>query len=112
MKKLTAVAALLAAATLALAGCSSKGGAQSENAGTGAAAGTANTARIKIAMITHETPGDSFWDIVQKGAEAAAAKDNVDLVYTNDPDGAKQATLVQNAVDQQADGIAVTLAHP
>src|SRR5207244_357796 len=79
LKKLTAAAALLAAATLALGGCSRAGGAQLHNAGTCAAAGTANTARIKIAMITHETPGDSFGDIVQKGAEASPAEANVAL---------------------------------
>ncbi|NKQ53638.1 sugar ABC transporter substrate-binding protein [Amycolatopsis sp. K13G38] len=110
-RKLVALAAL-AAAALALAACSSKGGAQSQQQGGAPNAGSANTARIKIAMITHETPGDTFWDIIRKGAQAAAAKDNVDLVYSSDPDGSKQATLVQNAIDQKVDGIAVTLAHP
>ncbi|SFI65193.1 substrate-binding domain-containing protein [Amycolatopsis sacchari] len=104
--------ATLAAVALMLAGCSSSGGKQAEQQAAGAAAGTANTARIRIAMITHETPGDTFWDIVRKGAEAAAAKDNVDLVYSNDPAGPNQANLVQNAIDQKVDGIALTLAHP
>jgi simple sugar transport system substrate-binding protein len=107
-----AFVATLAAAVLAVAGCSSSGGKQSEQQNPAANAGTANTAKIRIAMITHETPGDSFWDIVRKGAQAAAAKDNVDLVYSNDPAGPNQANLVQNAIDQKVDGIAVTLAHP
>ena len=111
-KRIAAFTAVLAAATLAVAGCSSKGGAQSEQSGGTAGAGTANTTRIKIAMITHETPGDTFWDIVRKGAQAAAAKDNVDLVYSSDPSGPNQANLVQNAIDQKVDGIALTLAHP
>ncbi|TNC26996.1 substrate-binding domain-containing protein [Amycolatopsis alkalitolerans] len=116
-KRLIAFAATLMAAALAVAGCSSSGGKQAEqqnaaaSAGT-ATAGTANTPRMKIAMITHETPGDTFWDIVQKGARAAAAKDNVDLVYSSDPAGPNQANLMQNAIDQKVDGIAVTLAHP
>lgn len=63
-------------------------------------------------MITHETPGDTFWDIVRKGAEAAAAKDNVELDYSSDPAGPNQANLVQTAVDKKVDGIALTLAHP
>ena len=41
---------------------------------------------MTIAMITHPAPGDTFWDIIRKGAEAAAAKDNVDLQYSNDAD--------------------------
>ncbi len=63
-------------------------------------------------MITHQAPGDTFWDIVRKGAEAAAANDNVDLIYSNDQNANGQALLVQNAIDQHVDGIAVTLATP
>ncbi|GAB2966768.1 substrate-binding domain-containing protein [Amycolatopsis acidiphila] len=107
-----AFVATLAAAALAVTGCSSGGGKQAEQQNAAANAGTAGTAKIRIAMITHETPGDTFWDIVRKGAQAAAAKDNVDLVYSNDPAGPNQANLVQNAVDQKVDGIAMTLAHP
>ncbi len=43
--------------------------------------------------------------------EAAAAKDNITLKYSNDP-GCGQATLVQNAVDSKVDGIATTLSTP
>ena len=63
-------------------------------------------------MVTHEAPGDSFWDKVRAGAQAAAAKDNIDLKYSNDPTGPGEATLVQNAVDSKVDGIAVTLLSP
>ncbi len=35
-------------------------------------AGTADTPRVTVAMITHEVPGDSFWDLIRKGAQAAA----------------------------------------
>ena len=63
-------------------------------------------------MVTHQSPGDTFWDIVRKGAEAAAAKDNIKLVYSTDPNAGNQANLVQNAIDQKVDGIAVTLAKP
>src|SRR5437764_1456893 len=62
----------------------SAGGAPSQPTQAPAAAGaaapqTASTPRLKIAMITHQAPGDTFWDIVRKGADAAAAKDNVAL---------------------------------
>jgi len=74
--------ALTAAALLALglAACSSTGG-KPDSSGGSMGAGTADTPRIKIAMVTHAPPGDTFWDLVRKGAETAAAKDNVDLTY-------------------------------
>ncbi|GII23679.1 sugar ABC transporter substrate-binding protein [Planosporangium mesophilum] len=108
----TAALVLASALALAAAACSSTGGKQEENGGAAANAGKANTPRVKIAMVTHEAPGDTFWSLVRKGAEAAAAKDNVQLVYTNDPQAAQQSTLVQNAVDQKVAGIAVTLSKP
>lgn len=74
--------------------------------------GTADTPRLTIAMITHEMPGDAFWDLVRKGAETAAKKDNIELRYSNDPDAPNQANLVQNAIDSGVQGIAVTLAKP
>lgn len=67
---------------------------------------------MKVALITHSTPGDTFWDILRQGAEAAAAKDNIELLYTSDPEGGRQAQLVEQAVDQGVDGIVVTLAKP
>ncbi|RMB85811.1 sugar ABC transporter substrate-binding protein [Streptomyces shenzhenensis] len=112
-RRLAPVVAVAAAAALALAGCSSSsGGKKSEEGGSGAAAGKATTPRMTVALVTHQAPGDTFWDIVRKGAEAAAAKDNIKLVYSADPSAGNQANLVQNAVDQKVDGIAVTLAKP
>ena len=63
-------------------------------------------------MITHAAPGDTFWDIIRKGAESASAKDNVTLKYSSDPDSGKQATLIQSAIDSKVDGIAVTMPDP
>ncbi|MGV9842497.1 sugar ABC transporter substrate-binding protein [Streptomyces fungicidicus] len=112
-RRIASFVAVAAAAALTLAGCSSgSGGKKSEEGGTDASAGKASTPRMKVALVTHQAPGDTFWDIVRKGAEAAAAKDNVDLVYSADPNAGSQATLVQNAIDQKVDGIAVTLAKP
>ncbi|SPT56913.1 sugar ABC transporter substrate-binding protein [Actinomadura madurae] len=100
------LAVLAAAGLLALGACSSEGGKKSEETPEGAGP------RLKIAMVTHSGAGDTFWDIVQKGAKAAAAKDNVEFLYSADPDGGKQAQLVQAAIDQKVDGIIVTLAKP
>ena len=65
-----------------------------------------------IAMITHEAPGDTFWDKIRAGAEAAAAKDNVDLKYSDDPTPAKQATLMQNASTARSTVSRTTLSSP
>jgi simple sugar transport system substrate-binding protein len=108
-------AALVAAVApmLALSACSSSGGRPADTGNAAAGGGQAvSTPRLKVALITHAAPGDTFWDIVRKGAEEAAAKDNVELLYTSDPEGGRQAQLIQQAVDQKVDGIAVTLAKP
>ncbi|MGW4914643.1 substrate-binding domain-containing protein [Streptomyces sp. NPDC004270] len=111
-RRITPVVAAAAAALL-VAGCSSSsGGKKADESGVGISAGKAGTPRMTIALITHAAPGDTFWDIVRKGAAAAAAKDNVKLVYSSDPNAGNQANLVQNAIDQKVDGIAVTLAKP
>ena len=96
----------------ALAACSSTGGKPEDTGGEGGGGGGVNTPRVTIAMVTHEAPGDTFWDLIRKGAEAAAQKDNVELKYSSNPEGPEQSNLVQNAVDSGVDGIAVTLAQP
>ncbi|MFD5658573.1 sugar ABC transporter substrate-binding protein [Streptomyces hirsutus] len=113
-RRIAPFVAVAAVAALALAGCSSgSGGKKAEgDGGDGASAGKANTPQMTVALVTHQAPGDTFWDIVRKGAEAAAAKDNVKLIYSADPNAGNQANLVQNAIDQKVDGIAVTLAKP
>ena len=72
----------------------------------------AEGSQYTFAMITHGQPGDTFWDIIRKGAEAAAKKDNVKLVYYADPTASKEAQLISNVVGQKVDGIALTLAFP
>ncbi|WP_234543711.1 sugar ABC transporter substrate-binding protein [Streptomyces shenzhenensis] len=112
-RRLAPIVAVAAAAALTLAGCSSSsGGKKSEEGGAAASAGKASTPRMTVALVTHQSPGDTFWDIVRKGAQAAADKDNIKLVYSADPNAGNQANLVQNAIDQKVDGIAVTLAKP
>ncbi|MFF3885769.1 sugar ABC transporter substrate-binding protein [Streptomyces sp. NPDC001914] len=112
-RRIAPLVALTAAALLLSAGCSSgSGGKKAEESGDGGAAGKANTPQMTVALVTHQAPGDTFWDIVRKGAEAAAAKDNIRLVYAHDPNAGTQANLVQNAIDQKVDGIAITLAKP
>jgi simple sugar transport system substrate-binding protein len=102
---LVRVLATAASLAVALAACSSQGGAQNNQAGGAPAAKT-----YTIAMVTHEQPGDSFWDKIRAGAQAAAKQEGVTLKYSNNNDAGQQATLVQNAIDSKVDGLAVTLA--
>ncbi|MFC9745642.1 sugar ABC transporter substrate-binding protein [Streptomyces niveus] len=109
-------AALLTACALALvAGCSGSGGKDSEDKaddGGGGGGTKAKTPPMKIAMVTHSGEGDTFWDIVQSGAEVAAAKDNVDFLYAANKEGKEQAQLIQSYIDQDVDGLVVSLAKP
>jgi simple sugar transport system substrate-binding protein len=103
--------ALAAAALLALAGCSGGGApeTQPQNQGGGGGGGDSG---YTFAMVTHETPGDTFWDRIRAGAEQAAKDTGSTLKYSADPDAAKQAVLIQNAIDSKVDGIATTLVTP
>ena len=98
------VTAAVAAVAIAVTGCSSSGGAKNQAGGTGK--------NYTIAMITHEAPGDTFWDKIRNGAQQAAKDHNVTLKYSNDPDSGKQATLIQNAVASKVNAIATTLPDP
>ncbi|WP_428845010.1 substrate-binding domain-containing protein [Corynebacterium uberis] len=105
----TFVALLTALTTLtALTACSATGGAPRTDPNA-AGGGTVDTPRMTVAMISHGAPGDTFWDLVRKGAEDAARKDNVELRYSADPQAPNQSNLVDSAVDAAVDGIAVTL---
>ncbi|UZJ33583.1 sugar ABC transporter substrate-binding protein [Streptomyces endophytica] len=101
---LRSAAALLTTVAL-VAGCSATGGqdAKDEEAG-----GT----RMTIGMVSHAGDGDTFWDIVQNGAQQAAAKDHVKFLYAHDKEGGQQAELIQSYIDQKVDGLIVTLAKP
>ena len=105
-------AAAAVALALAAAACSSSGGKKAEESSNQISAGKANSPRVTFAMITHAAPGDTFWDIIRKGANAASEKDNVTLKYSSDPSSGNQANLIQSAIDSKVDGIAVTLPDP
>lgn len=111
-----AVGAVLAVAlTAALAGCSSTGGKRAEDARKAAAAqgkAAVNTPRWTFAMVTHSGDGDTFWDIVQNGAEQAAAKDNINFLYAHSDEAQQQAQLIDSYIAKGVDGLIVTLAKP
>jgi simple sugar transport system substrate-binding protein len=107
-KRTVGAVAALSAAVLALTACSSSGGKAATDAPATTAGNAASSPKMTVAMITHAAPGDTFWDIIRKGASAAAAKDNIEVQYSSDPDATKQAQLIQAAIDKKVDGIAVT----
>ena len=104
------VAATAAAGALLLAACGTPAGAGGGAAGGGGGDKGSELESLKVALVTHQAPGDTFWDIVRAGAETAADRNGIELLYSSDPDGARQAQLVQQAVDKKVDGIVVTLA--
>jgi simple sugar transport system substrate-binding protein len=106
------VAATAAAAGLALALSACSGGGAPASQSQGGTGGGGGNSGYTFAMITHETPGDTFWDRIRAGAQQAAKDTGSTLKYSADPDATKQAVLIQNAIDSKVDGIATTLVTP
>ena len=103
---------LAAVVSLALVTACSEGGRVAPEDAGGGGGNAPGSSGFTVAMITHETPGDTFWDKIKAGAEQAAKDTGVTLRYSNDPDAAKQAQLIQSAVDSKVNGIASTLVTP
>jgi simple sugar transport system substrate-binding protein len=64
---------------------------------------------MTFAMVTHSDEG-SFWSVVKKGAQQAAKDEGVKLIWSpsnNDPQ--KEAQLIDAAVSQKVDGLAVSV---
>jgi len=117
MKRLLAKLLLgcLVVAALVAAGCGNnnkdQNGNSTSSSGT-SASGTVNQTQgsgLTFAMVTHSDEG-SFWSVVKKGAEQASKDAGVKLVWSpsnNDPQ--KQAQLIDAAVSQKVDGLAVSV---
>ncbi len=104
------VAGLAAGALLFAAACSTSD--DSGGDGNGGGSAPAKTSDIRIDVITHGAPGDSFWDVVKAGAEKAGDDLAVDLHYQSDPDPGAQSTLIDGAVADGTDGLVVSMANP
>lgn len=98
--------AILVTVPLALAGCTAT--ADTTPVSTNSAAG----AKITIAVVTHGTPGDSFWDVVKSGAERAGKDLGVTVTYQGDGDPVKQSQLIDSAVASHVTGLIVSMANP
>ena len=69
-------------------------------------------ARMVVAMVTHGD-GGSFWSVAKRGAQQAARDLGVTLRYSesnNDP--RRQAQLINAAVSQRVNGLAVSAPNP
>jgi simple sugar transport system substrate-binding protein len=118
MKRLHArlLVAVLAVAALIAAACGGGGNdntTKSGNSGTSSGGGSqvnqTQGSGLTIAMVTHSDEG-SFWSVVKKGAQQAAQDEGVKLVWSpsnNDPQ--KEAQLIDAAVSQKVDGLAVSV---
>ncbi len=88
MKMRRALVLGLAAGALVLSGCStgtSDDNSNSDSNNDSEAAAPAASGDIRIDVITHGAPGDSFWDVVKAGAMQAGKDDGVDLKYQSRP---------------------------
>lgn len=65
-----------------------------------------------IAVVTHGTPGDSFWDVVKSGAEQAGTDLGATVTYQGDGDPVKQSQLIDAAIASKPDGLIVSMANP
>ncbi len=112
MKRLVGLlVVVLALGALTVAGCGGDDNNSSNDKGSGGtqAVNLTQGSDLKFAMVTHSDEG-SFWSVVKKGAEQAAKDEGVQLVWSpsnNDPQ--KEAQLIDAAVSQKVDGLAVSV---
>ena len=100
-------------APLALVGCTARAVVAATPAARGASAGGGSgTYGYKIAVVTHGAAGDTFWDVVKKGAVQAGKDEGDNVTYQSDGDPAKQSQLIDAAVNQKVDGLVVSMANP
>jgi simple sugar transport system substrate-binding protein len=110
MRRLALLFLVLAAGVFVFAGC---GG--DDDGGGGEGGDDVNLTQgqdVTIAMVTHGD-GGSFWSVAKKGAEDAAEALGVTLRYSesnNDPE--EQAQLIEAAVTEEVDGLAVSAPNP
>lgn len=106
----------LVAGALVLAGCSTgSGGGGGDTGGDGGSDGNVSTASnedIRIDVVTHAAPGDSFWDVVKAGSDRAGEDLGIDVRYNSSPDPGEQSTLIDNAVADGTGGLVISMANP
>jgi simple sugar transport system substrate-binding protein len=110
MSRLAFIFLVLVAGVLVFAGCG--GGDDDEGGGGEDNVDLTQEKDVTVAVITHGA-GDSFWSVAKRGAEDAGKDLGVTVKYSesnNDPQ--EQAQLIEAAVTEQVDGIAVSAPDP
>jgi simple sugar transport system substrate-binding protein len=102
--------ALGLALPLALVACTSSG--KSDTGTKSSSGGGAGKYGFKIAVVTHGAAGDTFWDVVKKGALQAGKDEGDNVTYQSDGDPQKQSQLIDAAVNEKVDGLVVSMANP
>ncbi|MEO7131277.1 MAG: sugar ABC transporter substrate-binding protein [Dermatophilaceae bacterium] len=101
----------IAAAALLLAGCGTGGKADRDAAAAEQAAAGAKR-DLSFTVVVHSVPDGAFWNVVKKGALDAGRQFGVDVEVLGDPEGSKQAQLIQSAIAKKPNGIVVSMANP
>ena len=103
----------IAAAAFVLAGCSTgEPGGEGGGETNGGDAGNVASSDVRIDVVTHAAPGDSFWDVVKAGSDRAGEDLGIDVRYNSSPDPGEQSTLIDNAVADGTGGLVVSMANP
>jgi simple sugar transport system substrate-binding protein len=97
-----------AASVLVLAACSDDNSSNNQQSSTTGAAAS----NEKVAVITHGSAGDAFWDVVKKGAEQAGKDLDVAVSYQSSGQADQQADLINAAVADKVSGLVVSMANP
>jgi len=103
------IIAALAVAPLLFAACGNDGKGEAD---TTAAPAPAQGAKLHFAVVTHGGPGDAFWDVVKKGAEAAGKDLDIQISYEGQGEAQAQAQAIDAAVGKKVQGIVVSMANP
>lgn len=104
--------ALALASPLLLAACTTGGSEDTGTGGGGGGSGASGGGDLAVAVVTHGSAGDAFWDVVQNGAVAAGEDLGVAVDYQSDGDPQRQSQLIDAAVNSDVDGIVVSMANP
>lgn len=112
MKKTWKTFSLVAAAATALllTSCGTGGKASTSDGGSAAAAGASRD--LNFAVVVHDNPDGSFWNVVKRGAEDAGKQYGVKVTVTGNQEGSEQAKLIQSALAKKPDGLVVSMANP
>ncbi|QUQ70284.1 sugar ABC transporter substrate-binding protein [Kutzneria sp. CA-103260] len=101
-----------AASAVVLAACSGPASSSSSSGGAPANGSATSGGPMSVAVVTHGSAGDSFWNVVKNGATDAGKQLGVNVTYNSDGDPGAQSKLIDNAVAQHVDGLVVSMANP